>query len=942
MSTADRRDPCRDEEAEPRDARKQNLPGQSSIDYRLGTHGTFLEGMLRRLPYVQVPQDEGSTAPLAKLLTQAKDDPAIALLDAWAVVEDVLTFYQERLANEGFLRTAVDQRSVRELAGMIGYQPAPGVAASVRLAFDVEDAQGAPGKAVVPAGTRVLSLPENGNLPQAFETSATVEVRAEWNAMRPRLTRPANPESRHLWIEGLGLRLSPGDWVITERGASPPLVRRILKVEVEQKERRTHLVLEAVPSTNNKVTAAPTQTNPKTISDVHDMLSEPELRALIEQRSWNADHCDKHLRTRTSEPRTIKVLGQHLAFFGHNAPGHDGEKSIWVSSRGLPLAAGDGQGACVLEREAEQLSIGQHIIITSSSEDDQITDEHVGPTEENEDDDDEKALHMTFAFREPGSLATPGGSSNPDDLDFHGGASPPRTEIKTLANGPALYRIVEITNGPRVDYGMATKATRLCLVRRPTHRDKEAEPPATPSFHFRRAKASVGEQLFDLAPERRTDPLSAGATKIQLDGYVAGLRAGQTVVLSGERKDLRGVTFIEEHVLDRIEHYIQPHGVWTTLHLASKLQHDYIRETVRINGNVVEATHGETVQEVLGSGDSAVANQKFRLRRGPLTHVPSPNGLGAKSTLEIRVDGVTWTQHESLYELGPNDRGYVVDIDDKGAARVVFGDGTHGALLPTGIDNVEATYRVGIGLAGEVGPGKLMLLQQRPVGVRGVTNPRAATGAEDSEPRDRVRANAPFTVRTLGRVVSATDYEDFARAFAGVGKVKATRLWRGDREIVHLSVAGANGMPAGDDLRQRLTEALRQCSDPSQRFQVDGYTPGLFELKVAVGVATERRPEDVLAAVALALRAGYAFDARELAQDVHQSELVVLVQRVPGVLACRLERLRRSPPQFSSTTVQPVLRALPARRNENGGVSPAELLLLRSDGLQVVQLEEAP
>ena len=66
------------------------------------------------------------------------DDPAIALLDAWAVAGDVLTFYQERIANEGFLRTATERRSVLELARAIGYELNPGVAASTHLVWEVE------------------------------------------------------------------------------------------------------------------------------------------------------------------------------------------------------------------------------------------------------------------------------------------------------------------------------------------------------------------------------------------------------------------------------------------------------------------------------------------------------------------------------------------------------------------------------------------------------------------------------------------------------------------------------------------------------------------------------------------------------------------------------------------------------------------------------------
>jgi len=47
----------------------------------------------------------------------------------------VLTFYQERIANEGYLGTATERRSILELARLVGYELRPGVAASVYLAY---------------------------------------------------------------------------------------------------------------------------------------------------------------------------------------------------------------------------------------------------------------------------------------------------------------------------------------------------------------------------------------------------------------------------------------------------------------------------------------------------------------------------------------------------------------------------------------------------------------------------------------------------------------------------------------------------------------------------------------------------------------------------------------------------------------------------------------
>ena len=95
-----------------------NLPGLSSIAYRTGTWATFKESMLARLSSSDYPA-------LIPLKTRDDDDFTIALLDATSVMLDILTFYQERLANESYLRTATQLSSLTWLSQLIGYQPSP-------------------------------------------------------------------------------------------------------------------------------------------------------------------------------------------------------------------------------------------------------------------------------------------------------------------------------------------------------------------------------------------------------------------------------------------------------------------------------------------------------------------------------------------------------------------------------------------------------------------------------------------------------------------------------------------------------------------------------------------------------------------------------------------------------------------------------------------------
>src|SRR5215217_7205719 len=163
-----------------------NRPGLAAIAYRVGTHSLFKESMLARLSASDLPALHG-------LNTRDDDDFAVALTDAWAMIADVLTFYQERIANESYLRTATERVSLLQLARLIGYELRPGVAASTHLAFELEDTPDVPGVPRVvniDVGTKVQSLPGQDELPQTFETVENIEARPEWNALRPRQTEP--------------------------------------------------------------------------------------------------------------------------------------------------------------------------------------------------------------------------------------------------------------------------------------------------------------------------------------------------------------------------------------------------------------------------------------------------------------------------------------------------------------------------------------------------------------------------------------------------------------------------------------------------------------------------------------------------------------------------------------------------------------------------------
>lgn len=200
-----------------------NPPGQPAIAYRAGDYGAFLASMLARLGSSAYPA-------LAKLTVRDPTDPAIALLDGWAAVADLLTFYNERLANEGYLRTATDPASLRLLGALAGYRPRPGVAASTYLSFTV-DRSGPDTAVAIPGGTRALSIPAPSTGAQSFESATDLLARSSWNDLAVRTRRPVQispaglPNMPRITLAGGATTLSPGTRLLFVFAAEPGMQR---------------------------------------------------------------------------------------------------------------------------------------------------------------------------------------------------------------------------------------------------------------------------------------------------------------------------------------------------------------------------------------------------------------------------------------------------------------------------------------------------------------------------------------------------------------------------------------------------------------------------------------------------------------------------------------------------------------------------------------------
>lgn len=201
-----------------------NRAGLSAIAYRIGDYAQFKESLQAGLSSAAFPA-------LAGLRTRDADDYTLGLIDAVSCAADVLTFYQERLINESYLRTATERVSLQEMAKLIGYRLRPGVAAETRLAFALEPPKspppgmppdpgafvtGIPTSLALPSGLQVQSVPGPGEKPQTFETVEDLAARPEWNAVRPWLAEVRNPGfgATEAWLAGVRNNLKAGDALV--------------------------------------------------------------------------------------------------------------------------------------------------------------------------------------------------------------------------------------------------------------------------------------------------------------------------------------------------------------------------------------------------------------------------------------------------------------------------------------------------------------------------------------------------------------------------------------------------------------------------------------------------------------------------------------------------------------------------------------------------------
>ena len=821
-------------------------PGQSTIPYRTTTWSQAKARMLGSLAGQQIVDgDHAGTRPLADLGTRETTDATNALIDSVAMVTDVLSFYQERVANEGYLRTARERMSMVQLGREIGYQLNPGVAASGWAAFTTFDTPTTPETIDVEAGTQLMSAPlAPREVPQVFETSSAITARKSHNALLPTLLQDqdlnalATSGGSELVFEGVSLALFAGDRFLLLSEAWP-------KTNEHVGEPTTFKVLQAASVTVDELRGT-------TAVTFHEDLK-------LSDNPADISNC------------RMFVLRAQGAAFGHDAP--DFRAFHQDIQSGLPHTGTVGMS------DAEWLGIDDVWTIVSPF-----------------------TMPLNTVFR-----------------DVAAGSY-------MVEHRAGTTRLVAITKVETI--GISGFALSRTVTRVSTTTDLGSE--SNPAGIRREAVYLLQSEELTVARIPKPEPVEGRTIVVQ--GQHPTLLPGQLISVTGATDDL-SLRESEVITLDAVT----PDALTdeTTLTLGADLVGSYVRDTVTVNGNVAEITHGATYTETLGSGDTAIANQRFALTGSPLTYVTAPTPSGSMSTLELRASDVLWSEADSLFESKSNAEVYAIRSDEDNVSTVFFGDGERGARLPTGLQNITAIYRVGVGVGANVDAGRITIMQAPPPGIQTVINPVATVGGEDPESVDSARRNVPLTVLTLDRLVSVRDYQDFSRAFAGIGKARATLVAHAGRELMHITVLSADyaQVDPQDPLFANLVAALSEYGDPGAPVVVGSGPVAPFTVEAGVIVDPRHRVSTVLYNVEQALLSAYGVAAREYVAPVTAAEIAETAHTVPGVLGIDIDGFSDG----AGSGLASVLVADDAYVGVDDNIVPAEILVLQESGITLTE-----
>lgn len=771
-----------------------NPPGLTAISDRVADFTGFRRALLRPLP------GERALGPWRP----AAGDLGLQYLEWWAYISDVLTFYNERIANESYLRTAQFPESIAGLVALLGYVPAPGLAAT-GVVGAVRTTKRPAEPLIVPDGMPLSSTPTPGVPPQTFEAAAA-------RFPGPSDVAAALIHNRLLDVrtDDSGQDVGPASVLLAGKVGGVRAGDHLLLVEKGWAGRSDNWAAVTVDSADPETDLDSGAVNTRVAFTAAAIWGTVKASALVDIDPGLLGQVV--LSPSTSRFSSFQILSKTSLF---------GMSNVWkaglLGSLGsIGTAAPPGPST----QSGPRLTHSYRLLRPTA---------------------DASLWNLTSTDPTPVknttnpvivSLSATVRSIQPGDLVFFDGGT---TASSVLGQVTGTSDKMGKTDFPgKADTSIVVPYTQLSV---------RTSDPATLGGYETYSPVTVRHAFRDVGAVLPNPPAPLSALPVAVKvpaGFT--LRPGQSQALL---EDANGAGTIVQ-VAPNPTSDGTTQLVLTALPPAPETFDPPLQLPLRLLFDVVAVSRGTTVnEEVLGSGNAAVVNQRFTLKKSPLTYLAT--GAGWTAALSVYVDGIKWKEVPTLYRQPHNAQVYVVERAPDQSATIRFGDGLNGSRLPSGSGNVVATYRYGSGAAGPPA-GRLTTVLSRQPNLAAIHNPVPVSGGKDPQSPANVKTDAPASVFAFGRAISAVDYEVVAAQAAGVSRVKA--YWTFDavaqRTLVKIYVNDdAGGVTSAG-------RALTGSDDPNRPVAVAAARQIDVSVSARLVVSADRIVDDVVAAAAAA------------------------------------------------------------------------------------------
>lgn len=284
--------------------------------------------------------------------------------------------------------------------------------------------------------------------------------------------------------------------------------------------------------------------------------------------------------------------------------------------------------------------------------------------------------------------------------------------------------------------------------------------------------------------------------------------------------------------------------------------------------------------------------------RWPLETV-APQIISLQGTLDGQTE--PWSPRRDLLNSHESDPDCVAEVEQDGTVSLRFGNDDHGKR-PNERTSFEVDYRIGNGLAGNVGAESLTHIVTAVSGIVSVSNPLPAQGGLEPESIEQVRQRAPYAFRTQERAVTPEDYAEVTMRHPDVQRAAATFRWTGSWYTVFVTVDRFGGLPVDEKFEQAIRGHLEKYRMAGYDLEVDGPHYVSLEIHVHVCVKRDYFRSDVKEALLELFSNRVLPDGRRgvfhpdhfsFGQTVYVSDIYAAAMAVPGVDSVVVERFMR-------------------------------------------------